>query len=411
MQNKPLQSCWKSDSFFLKMNKRNSLLLLICFLSLCYSNVRSQTKWALTTGKLPMLDHGVGEDRLGGAKMGFIDTAVWVQVVDSSKGMYKIQLSSQRQAWIAKSFIKWTDKKEPNLPILSGSWTVKGGTQGRDSMWIRLDERVPYRSWMEIQPNRIVIEVFGAQSNTNWITQLSSSKAIDHVDYLQTASDILQITIHLKHAAHWGYSLGYRGKSLLLLVNEPPASKKLKGLKIAVDAGHGGSNTGAKGTQSGILEKDYTLLFAKALEKELTRFGVEVIMVRTSDTSIDNKDRVLWLQQQAPQILISLHLNSAGRPQVKGVSTYYKHIGFRPISQAILKEMLELNLNEFGNIGHFNFMLNAPTDFVNTLVEIAFLSNPEDEARIQQAKFHKETATKIRKGIEAFLKSNVENKK
>jgi N-acetylmuramoyl-L-alanine amidase len=136
-------------------------------------------------------------------------------------------------------------------------------------MWIRLDERVPYRSWMEIQPSRIIIEAFGVQSNTNWITQLSSSKAIEHVDYVQTATDVLQITIHLKHAAHWGYSLGYRGKSLLLLVNEPPASKKLKGLKIAVDAGHGGSNTGARGTQSGILEKDYTLLFCKSFRKRI----------------------------------------------------------------------------------------------------------------------------------------------
>lgn len=385
--------------------------MLVCIFGLIQSKGISQAKWALTTGKLPMIDYGIGEDRLGGAKMGFIDTAVWVQVLDSSKGMYKIQLSSQRQAWMAKSFIKWTDKKEPNLPTLSGSWTVKGGTQGRDSMWIRLDERVPYRSWMEIQPNRIIIEVFGAQSNTNWITQLSSSKAIAHVDYVQTATDVLQITIHLKHTAHWGYSLGYKGKSLLLLVNEPPASKKLRGLKIAVDAGHGGSNTGARGTQSGILEKDYTLLFAKALEKELKRYGAEVIMVRSADTAIDNKDRVLWLQQQGPQVLISLHLNSASRPQVKGVSTYYKHIGFRPISQAILKEMLTLGLNEFGNIGHFNFMLNAPTDFVNTLVEIAFLSNPEDEARIQEAKFHKETSVKIRKGIEQFLKQEVTTKK
>lgn len=392
------------------MNKGWATLLLICSFSILQSNVWGQAKWALTTGKLPMIDYGIGEDRLGGAKMGFIDTAVWVQVVDSSKGMYKIQLSSQRQAWIGKSFIKWSEKNGPNIPVLSGSWTVKGGTQGRDSMWIRLDERVPYRSWMEIQPSRIIIEVFGVQSNTNWITQLSSSKAIEHVDYVQTATDVLQITIHLKHAAHWGYSLGYRGKSLLLLVNEPPASKKLKGLKIAVDAGHGGSNTGARGTQSGILEKDYTLLFAKALEKELKRYGAEVIMVRSTDTAIDNKDRILWLQQQGPQVLISLHLNSASRPQVKGVSTYYKHIGFRPISQTILKEMLTLGLNEFGNIGHFNFMLNAPTDFVNTLVEIAFLSNPDDEARIQEAKFHKETAVKIRKGIEQFLKQEVPRK-
>ena len=108
------------------MNKGWATLLLICSFSILQSNVWGQAKWALTTGKLPMIDYGIGEDRLGGAKMGFIDTAVWVQVVDSSKGMYKIQLSSQRQAWIGKSFIKWSEKNGPNIPVLSGSWTVKG---------------------------------------------------------------------------------------------------------------------------------------------------------------------------------------------------------------------------------------------------------------------------------------------
>lgn len=105
----------------------------------------------------------------------------------------------------------------------------------------------------------------------------------------------------------------------------------------------------------------------------------KIIMTRKTDTSFDNKDRILWLQQQNPDFEISLHLNSSSKESVKGVSTYYKHIGFRPLTTTILKRMLELKLDEFGNIGHFNFALNAPTDFPNCLVEIAFLSNPEDE--------------------------------
>ncbi len=41
--------------------------------------------------------------------------------------------------------------------------------------------------------------------------------------------------------------------------------------------------------------------------------------------------------------------------------------------------MLELNLNEFGEVGNFNFTLNAATDFPGTLVEIAFLSNIDEK--------------------------------
>jgi N-acetylmuramoyl-L-alanine amidase len=111
------------------------------------------------------------------------------------------------------------------------------------------------------------------------------------------------------------------------------------------------------------------------------------------------------LQEAMPDFLISLHLNSSANANVKGVSTYYKHIGFRGLTTSILSRMLQLNLNEFGNIGSFNFTLNAPTDFPNSLVEIAFLSNAEDEKKILNPRFHKAVAKKIYRGIRDWLKS------
>jgi N-acetylmuramoyl-L-alanine amidase len=66
--------------------------------------------------------------------------------------------------------------------------------------------------------------------------------------------------------------------------------------------------------------------------------------------------------------------------------------------------MLELELNNFGNVGAFNFSLSGPTDYPNCLVEVAFLSNEEEEKRILDPKFHKEVAKKIGKGVEDWLK-------
>lgn len=51
-----------------------------------------------TTGKLPALAYGLGEDRLGGAKMGYIDSNVALRVMDTVKGMYLVQLSKFHQA-------------------------------------------------------------------------------------------------------------------------------------------------------------------------------------------------------------------------------------------------------------------------------------------------------------------------
>jgi N-acetylmuramoyl-L-alanine amidase len=111
------------------------------------------------------------------------------------------------------------------------------------------------------------------------------------------------------------------------------------------------------------------------------------------------------LKKEDPDLLISIHLNSSNKDSIKGVSTYYRYIGFRPLTQYILESMEKLGLNEFGNIGSFNFALSGPTDYPNCLVEVAFLSNKDDEKLILDPKFHKAVARQIVDGIRKWLKS------
>ncbi|NJO25030.1 MAG: N-acetylmuramoyl-L-alanine amidase [Bacteroidia bacterium] len=174
---------------------------------------------------------------------------------------------------------------------------------------------------------------------------------------------------------------------------------------MAIDAGHGGTNIGTTGVNSKIQEKDYTLLFAKELQKILEKQDVKVLMVRETDTTIDNKDRVIWAQQNMPDVFVSFHLNSSPRETVRGVSTYYKHIAFRPFTQKILTRLLEINnLPEFGNIGSFNFQPIQPAEFPSCLVEVAFLSNKDDEKLIRDPKFRYKVAYQVYLGIKDWMK-------
>jgi N-acetylmuramoyl-L-alanine amidase len=176
-------------------------------------------------------------------------------------------------------------------------------------------------------------------------------------------------------------------------------------MTIAVDAGHGGSNTGAKGETTGQLEKDLTLDVAKRLVTHLERAGARVIMLRTTDTTLGTTDRVMAMRKLMPHLLISVHFNSSGSAAVRGVSTYYKHVGFRPWSQAVLGELLHrLPVSEFGNVGHFNFFFNSPTDYPNLLVEGPFLSNAADEALIVDATFREKMAKAIARGLRRIRK-------
>ena len=336
--------------------------------------------------------------------MGYIDTNVLLHVIDSTKDMYAVQLSKFHKAYIEKGSIKPDSAQKEKPFYLTNSFSVKGDSLF-DYVGISMEEKLPYKSSMEINPSKIVLDIFGVQSNTNWITQLKSLKEIKNVYYTQLEDDVVRVTIELLHRQHWGYSIGYKGKVLVVKVKRQPEKLDIKQLKIAIDAGHGGTNSGTAGIHTNNEEKFLTLRFAKELQKLLKKKGVKnIVMTRLADTTFDNKDRILFLQQQNPDLVISLHLNSSNNKEVSGVSTYYKHIGFRPLTTSLLNRMLELKLNEFGNIGSFNFALNAPTDFPNCLVEIAFLSNEEDERKIINPEFQTAVAQKLYLGITDWLK-------
>jgi N-acetylmuramoyl-L-alanine amidase len=384
--------------------KKFFLLIFIFSFSNPYSqNTLKRFFYARTTDSLPFLKYGIGEDRLGGAKMTFLDSNVLLKVLDSFKTDYKVQLSQFHSAWINKNNVKKTDVVTP-LEHLTDSWKVTGDSLF-DYVTIQLDEKLPYTSSMGINPSRIVVDIFGATSNTNWITQLDSAKEIKNAWYEQPEDDVMRVFIELNHHQHWGYSIYYSyDNKLTIRVKRQPDSLKLRNLVIAIDAGHGGSNIGTTGSNRDTREKDYTLLIAKNLQNILQQKRVRVIMTRINDTTLSMYERINFLKQLNPDLLISIHLNSSDRDTIQGVSTYYRYIGFRPLSVAILQSLLETGLHEFGNVGSFNFALNGPTDYPNCLVEVAFLSNKDDEKKILNGAFRVLVAQKIVEGIENFLK-------
>jgi N-acetylmuramoyl-L-alanine amidase len=357
-----------------------------------------------TTGSMPSLEYGLGYDRLGAAKITFLDTNVVIKVVDSTVVNYKVQLSKDHFAYLLKSNFK-KDTTIKIQPYYLTASILAIGDDKNDFVNITLDEKLPYRSIQQINPSRIVIDVFGASSNTSWVTQRASATEVKSVYYEQIEDDVFRVIIELNHEQHWGYSIYYQGKKLMVKIKRQPKDLGIDKMKIAVDAGHGGSNNGASGGTTNILEKKYTLLIAKELQRELQEEKATVFMTREKDTTLNMPERIDMIKAADPDFLISIHLNSSVKDSVNGVSTYYRYIGFKPLTQLILNRMLELDLNEFGNVGSFNFALSGPTDYPNCLVEVAFLSNKEDEKKILDPEFHKAVAKKIVAGIKDWLKS------
>jgi N-acetylmuramoyl-L-alanine amidase len=371
------------------------------------------------TGKHAFLNAGLGRDRLGGAKLGYLQSGVRVVITGKAGNQYHVQLSDGMDAWLPEYFASLLPLDTPLPRSLVGTLTVTGkdssanSNQGEDVVTVSLGERLPYLSEQRVNPAQLIVDIFGATSNTNWITQQLSSKGIKSVTWQQIEAGRYRLIITLAYQQHWGYDIGYvNGSTMKITLRRPPViasqDAPLSGFTIAVDPGHGGDNNGAVGS-TGVLEKNMTLMFAKNLDSLLTLKGVKVVMTRNDDASVSMSDRTDKIISSGAQILVSIHCNSTGDTGdpalTKGVSTYYRYIGFQPLAEIMYGKMLELGLGQQGCVGSFNFSLNAPTQLPNVLVETAFLSNPEDEMRILDPVFRQQVAQQIVKGLEEFVRT------
>ncbi|CAN5740963.1 N-acetylmuramoyl-L-alanine amidase [soil metagenome] len=363
----------------------------------------------ITKGRLAHLEYGLGDDRLGGAKIGYLDSNIVLKVTGKVGTHYRVQLSKTHTAYIPDDLVELMPKGTFTPESLTTNWNVYGDDKF-DYVKVGMFQKLPYQSFQLVNPSKIVVDVFGATNNTNWITQLETAKEIANVYYEQKEDDVFRITIELKHAQHWGHQIYYAGNTLVIKVRRQPEKLALKNLTIAIDAGHGGSNTGAAGP-TGVYEKDLTVAVALKLKKAFENEGAKVIMTRTKEQFFDNKERILFYRDSLPDLLISFHLNSSSDPiRVGGTGAFYRYVGFRNLSRSIYKRMLELGLAEYGNTGSFNFMLNSPIEYPNALVEALFLSNPEEEMKILDDKFQLQMADKIVQGVKDFLESTKKEK-
>ncbi len=370
---------------------------------------------AEVVGKRPYLNAGLGEDRLGGSKLGFLQEGIRVEITGKVGSQYRIKLSASMEAWLPEEFAKLLPPDTPLPRALAGAISATSNGS-EDIVTLTLSEKLPYSSEVLVNPNAIAVDVYGATSNTNWISQSRFVKGIESITWKQVAVDQYRIIIDLLHP-HWGYDIDYAGNSLQIKIRKPPViaslDSVLSGLIIAVDAGHGGENHGAIGA-TGVLEKDMTISIARHVETILASKGAQVVLTRTENDVPAMSERIEKIIRSNARLLVSIHCNSAGDASdpiaLRGVSVYYRSIGFKPLADITYDKMLAIGLKPFGEVGSFNFTLNSLTQLPNVLVETAFLSNPEDEMLLLDDGFRKKVAGQIVGGLEEFVRTHVEIK-
>jgi N-acetylmuramoyl-L-alanine amidase len=239
------------------------------------------------------------------------------------------------------------------------------------------------------------------------------------------------------------------GISTLSTAAPLPSLAKQLGLgikRIVVDPGHGGKDCGATGCRR-IAEKDITLALAKALKENLeARIGCKVILTRTGDQFLTLEERTRIANDAKADLFISIHANAHLDKNLSGVETFYLNFAKDQESARVaalenapsrktmsdLKALLEkllfsTKINESAALARqvqrnivaklrakgdkvrdlgvkqapFRVLLGAQMPGV--LIETGFITNPEEEMRLNNAQFRQNLVKGISAGVEAYI--------
>lgn len=349
--------------------------------------------------------YSLGEVRLGGPYMTEFAPGVRFRCDGKFGSNYRLKLSETEYAYIPENEVKKLLATTP-IPHYNLYNLHLSPDSMKDVLTIPWLEPVPYALLPQPELKRLRLRLFGVQSSSTWLTHLKGLKVIDYVTWEQVNAETYDIYVYLKDKYIWGYELKQQAKYLTLSVKHPP---KRDGLKIAVEAGHGGNwNWGAVGL-SGLKEKDINLDTSERLIKILRKRGYDVIEIRPGDIEIGLRDRWKATEEVDADLFVSIHANAAGGDylRVAGTSTYYHNPFWRSFAELTYKNLLKLGLDEFGVIGSFNYMMCRMTNRPSILVEKAFMSHAEDENKLADPEFRQSIAEAIAKSIDEYIEKKL----
>jgi N-acetylmuramoyl-L-alanine amidase len=187
-------------------------------------------------------------------------------------------------------------------------------------------------------------------------------------------------------------------------------------LVVVLDAGHGGHDPGATGI-GGAVEKAITLDVARRVAERLAaQLPVEIRLTRDDDTFVAIDDRIARAATAA--LFVSLHANAAADSVLSGVEVFYGGGGPRAATSGP-RSPVRLGLDVEGALGRRlgrgrttlrrgDYGVVARNTVPSVLVEIGYLTNPDDAARLQDDAYRSLVAAAIADGAAAFLRDPVE---
>ncbi|MEH1882869.1 N-acetylmuramoyl-L-alanine amidase [Nostoc sp.] len=272
--------------------------------------------------------------------------------------------------------------------------------------------QVPVPVSVQQSEQALALTLYNTTAQTD-IIRLDADPLISRLDWQQEAPEQVKYTFNLKKAQQWGYKLRYDGTTLVLALRHPPKigntrRRPLANLKIVLDPGHGGKESGASGP-TGYLEKDVNLVVSKLLRDDLVKRGATVVMTREDDRELSLAERQAIISKEEPAIAISIHHNSlpddGDAEKIKGFAAFW----YQPQAHNLAMFLQNYVVKKLGkpSYGVFwdNLALTRPAAAPSVLLELGFMSNPDEFEQIVNPEEQKKMADAIAQGITEWFRS------
>ncbi|MDX8044383.1 N-acetylmuramoyl-L-alanine amidase [Gracilibacillus sp. S3-1-1] len=176
-------------------------------------------------------------------------------------------------------------------------------------------------------------------------------------------------------------------------------------VKVVIDPGHGGDDPGAIGA-SGSYEKDFTLsLSNKIVELLQTDPRLEVFMTREGDQflSTETRERPMIANDLGADLFISIHANTYDTPTITGTETFYYNDYSESLAAIIHRHVVQATGYDDRGVKQANYFVLADTNMPAILIEVGYLTNPEQEQEMLTDAFQQNVAEAIVEGINEYI--------
>ncbi len=346
----------------------------------------------------------VGRPVPGGTYRWFFLPGTVVPITGQSGTATRVRLDSGLEVWVESSEVT-------RLPTATAAprRTVANVRVQPAAEWVDvifpMADRPPFQ--VQEEGSTLVLTLYDTRPNTDIITFAANDSLVRHVTWDAERTDRARYTLHLPHAP-FGYQALWREGAFILRVRRMPEVDErapLRGLRIAVDAGH--PPAGSTGP-TGLYEAVPALAISRRVEALLEARGAEVLMTRTTETAVPLGDRPAMARQANAHALVSIHLNALpdgiNPYTANGTGTYYFHPRSAALARAVQHGMVRyMGLRNLG-IFYDNLALVRPTWMPSVLCEGAFMMIPEQEAALRTAEFQERYALGVVEGLEEYFR-------